>query len=164
MIFGLLTFTLIHVLLSIVGIVAGLVVVGGLMAGVRFSGWTLTFLVTTALTNATGFGFPFTTLLPSHIVGALSLVILPFTVAAFYWKRLAGGWRQAFVITAVVTLYFNVFVLLTQLFRKVPALIALAPTQQSPAFGVTQLFVLVLFVMLGRAAVRGFRVERPAVG
>jgi len=162
-IFDLLTFTLVHVVLSVVGIVAGLVVVGGLMAGVRIDGWTGVFLVTTVLTNVTGFGFPFATILPSHIVGGVSLVVLPVAIAALYWKHLKGAWRSIFVVTAVFALYLNVFVLVAQLFQKVPAMIALAPTQTSPAFVVTHLIVIALFVVLGRAAVRGFRTERAAV-
>ena len=163
MIFDLLTFTLIHVVLSVVGIVAGLVVVGGLMAGVRIDGWTGVFLVTTVLTNVTGFGFPFATLLPSHVVGGVSLVVLAVGIAARYWKHLKGAWRSIFVVTAVFALYLNVFVLVAQLFQKVPAMIALAPTQTAPAFVVTHLIVIALFVVLGRTAVRGFRTERAAV-
>jgi hypothetical protein len=160
-IFDLLTFTLIHVVLSLVGIVAGLVVVGGLMAGMRFDGWTGVFLATTLLTNVTGFGFPFATVLPSHIVGAISLVVLTVAIAARYWKQLAGGWGGVFVVAAVVALYLSVFVLVAQFFTKIPALIALAPTQGSPAFVISQFIALVLFILLGRAAVRGFRIERP---
>ena len=163
MIFDLLTFTLIHVVLSLVGIVAGLIVVGGLMAGVRFDGWTGLYLVTTVLTNVSGFGFPFGTLLPSHIVGGVSLLVLAVATAARYWKHLAGVWRAVFVVSTVIALYLNVFVLLVQLFQKTPALIAVAPTQKSPAFVVTQLIVLALFVVLGRAALRGFRAERATV-
>ena len=162
MIFDLLAFTLIHVVLSIIGIIAGLVVTGGLMAGVRMRGWTGVFFVTTVLANVTGFGFPFATVLPSHIVGALSLLILAASVVAWYGKRLSGGWRFIFVVTAVAALYLNVFVLFAQLFAKVPAMIAIAPTQQSPAFVVTNLLVLALFIVLGRAAVKGFRAERNA--
>lgn len=160
MIFDLLTFTLIHVILSIVGIIAGLVVVGGLMAGTRLNGWTGIYFVTTVLTNVTGFGFPFSNILPSHIVGGVSLIILAIGLAARYWKQLAGSWRTVFVVTTVAALYFNVFVLFAQLFAKVPAMIALAPTQSAPAFIVTNLIVLVLFIVPGRAAVRGFRTER----
>jgi hypothetical protein len=155
--FDLPTFTLIHVVLSLVGIVAGLVVVGGLMAGVRFDGWTGLFLVTTILTNITGFGFPFRILLPSHIVGAVSLVVLPVAIAALYGKHLAGAWRKVFVVTTVLALYFNVFVLVVQLFQKIPALIIVAPGQKGPAFAVTQLLILAVFVWLGRAALHGFR-------
>jgi len=162
MIFEITTFTLIHVVLSLLGIFAGLVVAGGLVAGKRLDGWTGLFLVTTVLTNVTGFGFAFTTLLPSHIVGGISLVVLPVAIAARYWKHLTGAWRQVFVVTTVLVLYFNVFVLVVQLFQKTPALIVAAPTQKEPPFLVTQLIVLALFVWLGRAALRGFRAESAA--
>lgn len=157
MIFELPTFTLIHVVLSVLGILAGLVVVGGLIAGARLNGWTGLFLLTTVLTNLTGFGFPFTAILPSHVVGGISLVLLAIAIAARYWKHLAGPWRPIYVWTAVPALYLNVFVLVVQLFLRVPGLIAVAPTQQSPAFATTQLVVLALFAILGRAAAGGFR-------
>jgi hypothetical protein len=158
--FDLPTFTLVHVVLSLLGIFAGLVVVGGLMAGVRLDGWIGLFLVTTVLTNITSFGFPFRMLLPGHVVGGLSLIILPFAIAARYWKHLSGAWRQVFVVTTVLALYFNVFILVVQLFQKTPALIVVAPTQRSPVFVATQLLILGMFVWLGRAALRGFRAER----
>src|SRR5262245_53930937 len=104
MTFNLATFTLIHTVISMVGIFAGLVVVGGLMAGKQFNGWIGIFIVTTFIANLTGFGFPFVVLMPSHILGAMSLVILPVTAIAFYLKHLAGGWRKTFVITSVVAL------------------------------------------------------------
>jgi hypothetical protein len=156
------TLTLVHVVLSLVGIFAGLVLVGGLIAGVRLDGWLGAFLVTTVLTNATGFLFTFRTLLPSHIVGGLSLILLPIAIAARYWKHLAGGWRRAFVVISVLTLYLNVFVLVVQLFQKFPGLLVLAPTQKEPAFIGTQLLVLALFIGLGRAALRGYRAEHVA--
>ncbi|HSB25270.1 MAG TPA: hypothetical protein VLE94_19390 [Burkholderiaceae bacterium] len=115
-------FVLIHVVLSILGILSGLIVVGGLMGGARFDGWTAFFLLTTILTNVTGFGFPFTKVGPPHVVGAISLVLLAVCVAARYWRQMAGGWRSAYVFTAVASLYLNVFVLIAQLFNKTPAL------------------------------------------
>ena len=158
--FDLPTFTLIHVVLSVLGIVAGLVVVGGLMGGARLDGWTALFLITTVLTSLTGFGFPFTKVLPPHVVGAISLVVLAVCLAARYWKRMAGVWRAAYVVTAVAALYLNVFVLVVQLFIKTPPLAQLAPTQAEPPFAVTQGLVLLLFVWLGWAALRGFRHAR----
>jgi hypothetical protein len=149
-------FTFLHVMLSIAGIVAGLYVVGGLASGKRLDGWIGVFLVTTLLTNITGFLFPFRVLMPSHILGGISLVVIPVCMYALYGKRLEGSWRKIFVITAVTALYFNVFVLMAQLFAKVPGLIVISPTQQSPAFGATQLVLLVVFVVMGRAARRGF--------
>jgi hypothetical protein len=161
MIFDVTTFTLLHVVLSLVGIFAGLVVVGGLAAGKQLDGWTTVFLVTTVLTSVTGFGFAFVTLLPSHVVGIISLVILPVVIVARYWKHLTGGWRTVYVVGTVLALYLNAFVLIVQPFRRVPALIVAAPTQKEPPFVVTQLLVLVLFVWLGRAALKGFR-GRPS--
>lgn len=154
------TFTLLHVVISVVGIIAGLVVLGGLMAGARLDGWTALFLVTTTLTSITGFGFPFTAVTPAHIVGALSLGVLVGCLAARYWMKLARGWRTTYVVTAVLAVYLNVFVLVVQLFAKTPALAQLAPTQQEPPFALTQAAVLGLFVWLGWAALRGFRVTR----
>ena len=153
-------FTLIHVVISVLGIIAGLVVVGGLMAGARMDGWTVFFLATTILTSVTGFGFPFTKVLPPHAVGAISLVVLAVCLAARYLKRLEGGWRTTYVVTAVAALYLNVFVLVVQLFAKTPPLAQLAPTQQEAPFAVTQALVLALFVWMGWAAVRGFRSGR----
>jgi hypothetical protein len=157
--FDITTFTLIHVVLSLVGIFAGLIVAGGFVAGKRLDGWTGVFLVSTVLTNVTGFGFPFVSLLPSHIVGVLSLIVLAVVIAARYWKHLAGRWPGVFVVGAVLALYLNVFVLLAQLFLRLPALIAAAPTQKEPPFLVTQLIVLALFLWLGQAARRGYRAE-----
>jgi hypothetical protein len=160
MIFDLPTFTLIHVLISVLGIISGLVVLGGLMAGARLEGWTALFLATTTLTSVTGFGFPTAAVSPAQIVGGLSLVILAACLAARYWMKLAGGWRTTYVVTAVVATYLNVFVLVVQLFAKTPALAQLAPTQQEPPFALTQALVLAFFVWLGWAAVRGFRAAR----
>ena len=161
--FDIITFTLVHVLLSMAGILAGLVVAGGLAGGRRLDGWTGLFLATTVLTNITGFFFPFTTFLPSHAVGILSLLGLPVVIAARYWKHLAGGWRRTYVVGSVVVLYLNVFVLIVQMFRRFPALLVSAPKQTEPSFVLTQLAVLALFVWLGRAAVKGFREDASRV-
>jgi hypothetical protein len=160
MILDLPTFTLIHVIISVVGIIAGLVVLGGLIAGARLDGWTALFLVTTTLTSVTGFAFPASAVTPAHVVGGLSLVLLAGCLAARYWMKLARGWRTAYVVTAVVATYLNVFVLVVQLFAKTPALAQLAPTQQEPPFALTQAAVLGLFVWLGWQALRGFRAAR----
>ena len=150
------TYVLVHVLLSLVGVFSGLVVVGGLIAGVRFPRWIGLFLITTLLTSVTGFGFPFAALLPSHIVGALSLVVLLGATAALYWKHLSGGWRRTFAVLSVLALYLNVFVLLAQLLQKIPALAMLAPSPAAPTFAAAQGLVLVLFAVLGWAAFKGF--------
>src|SRR6185503_12918510 len=151
------TFTLLHVGVSLLALIAGLVVVGGLAAGARLDGWTGLFLVTTFLTNATGFFFPVAGFLPSHGVGVLSLVLLPLVLWARYRAGLAGGWRRTYVVGTTTLLYFNFFVLIAQLFRRVPALIVLAPKQQEPPLLLTELVCLGVFIWLGRGAVRGFR-------
>jgi hypothetical protein len=152
--FNLETYTLVHVVLSLVGIASGLLVVAGLLAGKQFSGLTILFLTTTVATSATGYGFPFTHLLPSHVVGAISLVVLAIAIYARYARREAGRWRATYVISAIAALYLNVFVLVVQSFMKVPGLHALAPTQSEPPFVIAQLVVLVIFVGLGALAVR----------
>ena len=149
------TFLLIHVLLSLFGMFSGLVVVGGWIAGVRLPRWTSFFLATTLLTNITGFGLPAVKVLPSHIVAVLSLVALSGAFVAMYWKNLEGGWRRVFVVLSVVALYLNAFVLVVQLLQKTPALATLAPGPTAPVFAATQGIVLVLFAVLGWAAVKG---------
>jgi hypothetical protein len=151
------TFTLIHVVISVVGIIAGLVVVGGLMAGARLDVWTGMFLACTAFTSISGFGFPFTVIAPAHVVGVLSLLLLALCLTARYGKQMNRGWRTTYVVTAVMALYLNVFVLVVQLFTKTPPLAQLAPTQSEAPFAVTQGLVLALFAWLGWASLRGFR-------
>jgi hypothetical protein len=161
MIFGMsaAAYTFLHVLISLIGIGFGLIVFIGLLGGKRLDRWTAIFLVSTALTSVTGFGFPFDHLLPPHKVGIISLVVLTIAVFARYKFHLAGSWRWIYVVGAVLALYFNVFVLVVQLFLKVPALKAMAPTQSEPPFVASQLIVLALFIALGIFAVKRFRDE-----
>ncbi len=142
-------FTLLHVVISLVAIVSGLVVMFGLLGSKRLPGLTAIFLLFTILTNATGFLFPFKELLPSHMVAILSLVLLAIACIALYGLNLAGVWRPIYVVTAMVSLYLNVFVLVIQSFLKVPALAALAPSvpPSEPPFAVVHAVVLVLFVV-----------------
>ena len=153
------TFTLFHVVLSLVGIATGLIVAYGLTTGKRFDGWTAIFLLFTVLTSVTGFLFPFTHLLPSHVVGILSLLMLAVAIFARYPRRLEGGWRRIYVICAMVALYLNCFVLVVQMFLKVPALHALAPKGNEPPFLIAQLALLAVFVPLTIVAVRRFLCE-----
>jgi len=153
------TFTIVHVVLSLLGIVTGLVVLLGLIAGKGLQGWTAAFLAATVLTSVTGFGFPFEHVLPSHIVGVLSLVVLAVAILARYRFGLAERWRRTYVIGATVALYFNVFVLVVQAFLKLPTLRDLAPKQTEAPFVVAQVLVLLLFVVLGSLAAAWFRGE-----
>jgi hypothetical protein len=154
---GLMLFTLAHVLLSLVGIVSGFLVAFDLFAGKSRAGMTALFLATTFATSATGFLFPFHGFLPSHKVGIVSLVVLAVAAIALYTKHLAGAWRRTYVVTAVIALYLNVFVLVAQAFQKLPALKALAPTQSEPPFLGAQAVVLAIFIAIGVVAAIRFR-------
>jgi hypothetical protein len=158
---GLHTFTLIHVLISLLGIASGLVVMYGFFRNERFDRWTVVFLTTTALTSITGFLFPITGVTPAIRLGIVSLVVLAVAIVTRYPLHLA--WRRTYVITACAALYFNVFVLVVQSFEKVSALRALAPTQTEPPFAISQIFVLVMFVVLTVFAVKRFRVDTKTV-
>ena len=151
------TYTLIHVVISLIGIGSGIVVLWGMIRSKPLDGITAIFLTFTVLTSLTGFGFPFTHVTPGIIVGVISMVILALAIAARYGFRLAGAWRLIYVVTASMALYLNVFVLVVQSFEKVPALHALAPMQSEPPFVAAQLFVLVLFIILTLFAGRKFR-------
>ena len=152
------TFTLVHVVISLIGVGSGLLVMYGLLIGKRLDGATAIFLASTVATSVTGFGFPFAHLLPSPKVGILSLMVLAVAIFARYVFHLAAAWRGIYVVCAVVALYLNVFVLVVQLFEKVPALRAMAPTQKEPPFLVAQLFVLAFFVALTIIAAKRFRI------
>ena len=165
------TFTWIHVVISLVGIASGLVVLFGLLTARRLDAWTIVFLTTTVATSVTGFGFPFREFLPSHAVGIVSLIILAVAIPARYVWHLAGSWRWVYVGGAVLALYLNVFVLVVQIFLKVPVFNALAPTQTEPPFLFAQALTAALFMALGALAVRQFRVQtvvspsrRPVAG
>jgi len=156
------TFTLLHVVISLIAILTGLVVLYGMLTSRRLDAWTGIFLVTTVLTSVTGFFFPFEHLLPSHVVGIISLALLAIAIIALYLGHLAGAWRWLYVATAIASLYLNVFVLVAQAFQKIGPLHALAPTQSDPPFAIAQAIVLVVFVVLGVKALRTFHPATPA--
>jgi hypothetical protein len=149
------TFTLIHVLISLLGIASGIVVMYGFLTNQRLDRWTAVFLLTTALTSLTGFLFPFTAVTPAIKLGIISLVVLTLAIVTRYFVHLA--WRKTYVIAACVALYFNMFVLVVQSFEKVPPLRAIAPTQKEPPFAIAQIVLLLLFVVLTTFAVKRFR-------
>jgi hypothetical protein len=157
MILGMTPYTLFHVLLSLIGIATGFIVVLAMIGNKALSRMTATFLITTVLTSVTGFFFPYKGFTPGYVLGILSLIALAIGIPALYSKHLAGGWRRTFVITSVIALYFNVFVLIAQAFQKSPALHALAPTQTESPFKIAQLANLIFFIVLGIAATKKFR-------
>lgn len=151
------TFTKVHVVISLIAIFAGFVVTFGLLTAKRLDGWTALFLVMTLLTSVTGFFFPFNGFTPAIAVGFVSLVVLAIGSFARYGRKLNRAWRWIYVVSAMLALYLNVFVLIVQLFQKVPALKLLAPTQAEPPFQVAQLGALVIFVVLTVFAAIRFR-------
>lgn len=158
MVFGmsLSAFTTFHTVLSLIGIAAGLVALLGMLRGRLSKGWTWLFLFTTIMTSVTGYGFPASQVLPSHIVGAISLVVLALALYALFGKRLKGGWRAVYVVTAAIALYLNCFVGVVQAFLKLPPLHALAPTGAEPPFVVAQVVTLLIFIVAGFLALRRF--------
>jgi hypothetical protein len=153
------TTTAVHVLLSLLGIGSGFVVMVGLLMAKRLEGWTSLFLASTLATSLTGFLFPFHQFLPAHGVGIISLLVLGAAIVGLYARHTVGAWRWIYVVSAVVALYLNVFVLVVQAFEKVPALKALAPTQSEPPFLIAQLVVMALFVVLAVVAVKRFPIQ-----
>jgi hypothetical protein len=153
------TFTTVHVIISLIAIVSGLIVMFGLLGSNRKPSLTAIFLLFTILTSATGFLFPFEKLLPSHIIGIISLVLLAVACLALYGMKLSGAWRSIYVLTAMVSLYLNVFVLIIQSFIKLGPLHALAPSipPSEPPFAIVQGIVLLFFVVVIIGALRRFR-------
>ena len=152
-------FTMVHVIISLIGIVSGFIVLFGLFGSHRLPGMTALFLLTTILTSVTGFLFPFEKLLPSHMVGIVSLIVLAIACFALYVMKLSGAWRWIYTLTAMIALYLNVFVLVIQSFLKIGPLHALAPSvpPSEPPFAVVQGIVLVFFVIAIIGAARRFR-------
>ena len=155
-------FTKLHVAISLIGIVSGLVVLYGMLGAQRMPGWTALFLVTTVLTSVTGFMFPAVTITPAAIFGAISLAVLAVALLALYVFHANGAWRWIYVVTALLALYLNVFVLVVQAFQKIAVLHPLAPNGSEPPFLVAQTIVLLTFLWLGFGAVRKFHPEAMA--
>ncbi len=150
-------FTTLHVIISLIAILAGLVVLAAMIANRRLNGVTALFLITTVLTSVTGFFFHSKAIGPPHIVGVVSLVVLAIALLAIYVRYLVGVWRPVYIVTAVIALYLNCFVGVVQAFDKLPALHALAPKGTEPPFAAAQGATLLLFVILGYLAVRKYR-------
>jgi hypothetical protein len=156
------TFTTVHVIISLIGILSGFIVLYGLFSARKLGGWTALFLATTVLTSVTGFLFPSTTLLPSHVVGVISLVVLAVAIYALYGARLAGRWRWIYVVTALTALYLNAFVGIVQAFQKLPFLKPLAPTQSELPFVIAQAGLIAVFIVIGILTVRRYHPELKA--
>ena len=153
-------FTLLHTIISVIGLLSGLIVLGGMYGAQRLPGWTALFLLTTALTSITGFFFPNAKITPGQIFGAITLIAMVPTLIGLYGFHLRGAWRWIYTGGAVIVLYLNFFVLVAQLFAKVTVLQPLAPTQSEPPFLITEVVVLAIFVVLGVLALVKFHPER----
>ena len=156
------TFTILHVIICLIGLIAGLVVVFGMFSSKRMTGWTALFLVSTILISVTGFMFPIHGFTPALGTGVVSMVILIAAVAGLYFFKLGGAWRWIYVACAVAALYLNMFVLIVQSFQKILSLNALAPTQSEPPFLIAQAAALLIFVVFGFLAAARFHPERRA--
>jgi hypothetical protein len=150
------TFTFVHVVISLVGIMTGFIVVALMLSSAPIAGWNAFFLISTILTSVTGFFFPLKAFGPPHIVGVISLVVLAVALFAVWGRKLSGTWRAVYVGSAILALYLNVFVGVVQSFAKFAYLRAFAPNGSEPAFVVTQTVVLILFVVAGFLAVRRY--------
>jgi hypothetical protein len=157
MIFGLTPFTFLHVLITLVGIVSGLIVLFGMLGNHRMNGMTATFLLFTVATSVTGFLFPIRGLTPALILGMMSIVVLAVAILARYAFAMHGSWRWIYVITIVIAQYFNSFVLVVQSFNKIQPLHTLAPNGSEPPFAIAQGIVLLFYVAIGYLAVKRFR-------
>jgi len=151
------TFTFLHVVASLVGIMTGFVLVALMLHSAPLAGWNGFFLVSTAWTSISGFLFPTPMLVAAHVLGAISLVALAAASLAIYGRRLAGRWRSTYVVGALVALYLNTFVCIVQLFDKFAYLNRLAPTATELPYVLAQVVVLVVFIVAGVAAVRRYR-------
>jgi hypothetical protein len=150
------TFTTLHVVLSLAGIVTGWIVLLFMIRRQSIAVWNELFLATTVLTSVTGFLFPPIPFGPSHLVGVLSLVVLAIALFALQVRRLSGWWRRLYADCAVAALYLNCFVGVAQAFGKLPTLKVLAPTPSAPAVLVAQGALLAVFFIGGFLAQRRF--------
>lgn len=150
--------TIIHTLISVAAIIAGIVVIADLLRGRDSGGWTHLFMATAFLTSATGFLFPFTVFLPSHGTAIVALLVLAVTLPARYRLR----WPATYAVGAVASLFLLIFVAIAQVFAKVPSLRAVAPTQSEPPFLITESITLAIFVVIGVLAARNYRAAAPA--
>ena len=157
MIFDVTTLVGFHTVVSLVALVAGVVVVFGMIGNATMPGMSALFLATAVITSATGFLFAVDRILPSHIFGVVSLLALAAAILGRYAFGFAGRWRLTYVLCVVLATYLDAFVAVVQTFQKVPAVNALAPTQSEPPFAIAQGALLVVFVILAVLVARRFR-------
>lgn len=151
------TFTVVHVVISLIAIAAGAIACARMLEGRRLDTWNSVFLLFTVLTTVTGFLFPITVFTPALGVGIVSMITLAIALFALYVGHLAGAWRWIYVASALFAFYLNVFVLVVQSFQKISFLNRFAPTGSEPSFAVAQGAVLLGFILLGFLVLKRFR-------
>ena len=154
-------FTVVHVIISLLALVAGVAITAAFLKSNVTPLWSGVFLALTFLTSATGFMFPFTQILPSHIFGFLTFGLLALAVPGYYLFHMRGPWRAVYVVAALFAFYLNAFVTVVQAFLKIPTLNALAPQGNEPPFLVAQTVLLGVFLWLGYQALKRFRLAAP---
>jgi hypothetical protein len=163
------TFTTVHVIISLIAIASGFIVIFGMIGSHRLPKLTALFWVMTVLTTVTGFMFLLVPGLvkgftPAMATGVVATVAFVIALVALYVKNLYGRWRWIYAVTAVMSLYLNIFVLVVQSFQKLKILNPLAPSLGPPfaapqdfQFAASQGAALVIFVVLGVIAALKFR-------
>jgi hypothetical protein len=157
------TFTMLHVIISLVGILSGVIVVFRMLSAARLSTCTALFLITTVATSVTGFMLPSPGFDAAHVVGVISLVVLAIAILALYVYNLAGAWSSLYVVSSVIALYLNVFVSVVQSFQKIYFLHTLAPNGSEPPFIIAQVLVMAILIVLGISAVTKFHPVRQVL-
>jgi hypothetical protein len=157
-------FTNLHVIITLIAIASGFIVMFGMLGSKRLPGWTAIFWLTTLLTSVTGFMFPIHGFTPALGVGIVAMIVLAIGLFALYVKHLGGSWRWIYAVTAVISLYFNVFVLIVQTFQKISFINPLAPQVGPPftgatnnQFAIAQGAALLFFIVVGIATAVKFR-------
>ena len=163
------TFTLVHVVITLIAIVSGIIIVFGMIGSHRLPKLTALFWLTTVLTTVTGFMFFLSPtqakmLTPAAATGIVATLFFLLGLIALYVKQLFGKWRWIYTLSAVISLYLNVFVLIVQSFGKLKIINPAAPMVGPPfapptdfQFAVAQGAALVIFVMLGIITTIKFR-------
>lgn len=167
------TFTVLHVVISLIAIASGLVVVFGLVGSHRLPKLTALFWIMTVLTTVTGFMFFLSPtqarmVTPAAATGIFATLFFVLGLIALYGKQLFGRWRWIYAVSATVSLYLNIFVLIVQSFQKLTIInptATLTPPFSGPPFApptdfhfiVAQGAALVVAVILGVVTVLKFR-------
>lgn len=152
--FSLVQFTILHVVISLIAIAAGVVFFVRLAHGRWSEQINRIFLLFTILTSVTGFMFPPKPIGPPFIFGVVSLAVLAVALFALYGRGGTGLWRTIYLGLALFAQWLDMVVLVVQSYQKIPQLNALAPTGAEPVVLATQASLLMFILYLGWRTVR----------